>query len=267
MAVTSEDETRVGPVCVDTKNGVCTITMTRPHVMNALNDPMINAMQVALDKVGEDQNIHAVVLEGGGENFSSGADMSLLQEELAAPDWIPIMRRLGRLIRTVREIPQPVIAKVRGVAVGGGANLALSADFVVAAHKARFGQVFVNLGVGLDAGGTYFLPRLAGMVKAREFALLGKMISGKEAASIGLIYKSVAEKNLSSEVNSITSELATKSSKALAVIKRALDRGLNMSLGEVLEMEAADQAIMFQSEEHRHAVREFLKSHNASKKT
>ena len=265
MAGNSQHDIPEAHVLVQTNDGVCTITMTRLHVMNALSYPMMTGMQSALEKTAEDQRIHAVVLEGAGENFSSGADMSLLQEGLSAPDWVPIMKRLGRLIQTIREIPQPVVSKVRGVAVGGGANLALSGDFVVATHNARFGQIFANLGVGLDAGGTYILPRLVGMVRARELALLGEIISGEQAASIGLIHKSVPEEDLDREVNALTSTLAGKSLQAMAVIKQALERSLNMSLKEVLDMETAQQSILFQSNEHKEAMRGFLESHGKSK--
>ena len=247
-------------VLVHPDGRVCTITMNRPRVMNALNVPLMAELSARLEIVGADPGIRVVVIEGAGGNFCAGADMSLLNEGLSSPDWVPVMKLLGRLIRTIREIPQPVISKVRGAAIGGGANLALAADFVVASHDARFGQVFVNLGVGLDGGGTYFLPRLVGLVKARELTLLGEIISGEEAASMGLIYKSVSHKELEREVRSLASKLAEKSLQAMALIKATLERSLDMSLAEVLDMEAVHQAIMFQSKEHQEAVRSFLVS-------
>ncbi len=247
--------------------GVCRLTMKRPGVMNALNVPMMTEMIDGLAKLHEDRDIRIVVLQGAGGNFSSGADMNLLGKGLSSPDWVPIMNLLGLLIRTIREIPQPVISKVRGVAIGGGANLALAGDFVVAGHDARFRQVFVDLGVGLDGGGTYFLPRLAGLVKARELALLGETITGEQAASTGLIYKSVSDEDLDSAVESLALKLAKKPLRAMALIKSNLEKGLRMTLKEVLDMEAAHQAILFQSKEHKEAVRRFLESHGKSAKT
>lgn len=244
---------------------VLSLTMNRPEVMNAMNGPIMEALEAALIKAGADQDIGVVVLDGAGGNFCSGADMRLLDEGLPAPDWVPVMQLLGRVIRAIRDIPQPVISKVRGAAVGGGANLALAADFVVASHDARFCQVFVNLGVGLDAGGTYFLTRLVGLAKARELALLGETISGEEAASIGLIYKSVPEDRLDREVEALAFRVASKSLRASALIKSTLERSLSMSLAEVLDMETVHQAVMFQSEEHKEAVRSFLESRDKTK--
>jgi len=164
------------------------------------------------------------------------------------------------VLKRIREIPQPVLCKVQGVAVGGGANLALACDFVLASHNARFQEVFVHVGAGLDAGGTFFLPRLVGLAKARELAMLGEAIDGKTAASIGLIYKSVKNEALDGEVAKLAKALAAKSPRALASIKQGLDVSLDMSLSEVLEREAVHQSILFQTTEHKQAVKRFLKS-------
>ena len=157
-------------------------------------------------------------------------------------------------------MPQPIIAKVRGVAVGAGANLALASDFVLASEGARFCEVFVNIGVILDAGGTYFLPRLVGLARARELALLGEMVEAKRAAEIGLIYRSLPDQDLDRETENLAQKLSQKSSLAMALIKEGLEKSLDMTLDEVLEWEAAHQSIMLQTEEHQEAVRRFLKA-------
>ncbi|MEJ2718475.1 MAG: enoyl-CoA hydratase-related protein [Deltaproteobacteria bacterium] len=265
MEETGQQSPGAGNVDARRKGRVLYLTMTRPEVMNAMNGPLMEELEAALAKAGADRDVGVVVLDGAGGNFCSGADMRLLGEGLSAPDWVPVMQILGRVIRTIREIPQPVVSKVRGAAVGGGANLALAADFVVAGHDARFCQVFINLGVGLDAGGTYFLPRLVGLAKARELALLGETISGEEAASIGLIYKSVPDDRLDREVDTLASKLAAKSLQASALIKSTLERSLSMSLAEVLDMETVHQAIMFQTTEHKEAVRSFFESRGKPK--
>ena len=144
--------------------------------------------------------------------------------------------------------------------MGGGINLALAGDFVVASHDARFQEVFIHLGVGLDAGGTFFLPRLVGLAKAKELAMLGESIDGKTAASIGLIYKSVSDDDLDAETADLAKTLAVKSPKALASIKQGLNASSGMSLSDVLEREAAHQSILFQTSEHKQAVRGFLES-------
>jgi 2-(1,2-epoxy-1,2-dihydrophenyl)acetyl-CoA isomerase len=240
------------------------LTMNRPQVMNALNVEMVQEIYHAMDALASDQTIRGVILQGAGDNFCSGADMSLFSQGLSAPAWLSGMKEIGRMIRRIREVPQPIISKVRGVAYGGGANLALSGDFVVASHHARICENFVNIGIIVDAGGTHYLPRLVGLGRAREMALLGQEMDGRTAASIGLIYKSVPDEELDGEVDSLAKALAQKSWAAVALIKEGLDRSLDMSLEETLEWEAAHQSIVLQSEEHKGAVKLFLKSRGKS---
>jgi 2-(1,2-epoxy-1,2-dihydrophenyl)acetyl-CoA isomerase len=228
--------------------------------MNAVTRDMVTELRKAFQEIGEDEHIRVVILEGAGGNFCSGADMDWLGEGKSAPEYMTIMRSISHLIRCIREIPQPVLCKVRGVAVGGGVNLALACDFVLASHNARFQEVFVHVGAGLDAGGTFFLPRLVGLAKAKELAMLGEAIDGKTAASIGLIYKSVKNEVLDGEVAALAKTLEAKSPRALASIKQGLDVSLDMSLSEVLEREAVHQSILFQTTEHKQAVKRFLKS-------
>ena len=247
----------INTVRVYRREGICTLVLNRPEVMNAWNAELVDELIKAFDRAAGDKKIRVVVMEGAGGNFSSGADMALLDTGGAPPARLKMMRELGRFIRTMRQMPQPIIAKVRGVAVGAGANLALAADFVLAADEARFCQVFVNIGLILDAGGTYFLPRLVGLARARELALLGEMIEARRAAEIGLIYRSVADKDLDRETENLAQKLAQKSPLAMALIKEGLEMSLDMDLGKMLEWEAAHQSIMLQTEEHQEAVRRF----------
>jgi 2-(1,2-epoxy-1,2-dihydrophenyl)acetyl-CoA isomerase len=239
------------------KEGICTLVLNRPQVMNAWNGELVDELMRAFDRAAGDEKIKVVILEGAGGNFCSGADMALLDAGGAPPARLKMMRELRRFIRTMRQMPQPIIAKVRGVAVGAGANLALASDFVLAADDARFCEVFVNIGLILDAGGTYFLPRLVGLARARELALLGEMLEAKRAAEIGLIYRSVPDKDLDQETEDLARKLSQKSSLAMALIKEGLEMSLDMDLDEVLEWEAAHQSIMLQTEEHKEAVRRF----------
>jgi enoyl-CoA hydratase/carnithine racemase len=247
-------------VLIQKKESVCTIVLNRPEVMNAWNREFVSELNEAVESAASDGEIKVLVIEGAGVNFSSGADMALLHEDSSAPEWLLRMKQLGQFMRRLREIPQPIISKVRGVAVGAGVNLALASDFVIASNDAQFCEVFVNIGVILDAGGTYFLPRLVGLARARELALLGDVIEGKRAAEIGLIYKSVPDEELDNEVHELALTLSRKSLRAMALIKEGLEKSLDMSLDEVLEWEAAHQSIMLQTTEHKEAVRAFLKS-------
>ena len=238
----------------------CTVVINRPRIMNALNAEIVEELRKALDNISRDEEIRVVVLEGAGDNFSSGADFSLFADNLSAPEWLSGMKNFGKLVRLMREMPQPVVTKVRGAAVGGGCSLALAGDFVLASQDAKFCLNFVHIGAVLDGGATYFLPRLVGLVKAREIALLGEFINGKKADSIGLIYRSVPDEDLDREVNTLVGTLVAKPLMSLSLIKESLDGSLDMSLKDVLEWEAAHQSVMLQSTEHKEMVNLFLKS-------
>lgn len=247
-------------VLVKKEEKTCTVIMNRPRIMNALNHEMIEELVRAFDQISRDDEIRVVVLEGAGDNFSSGADVSLFTDNLSAPEWLGGMKKFGQLVRLMREMPQPLVIKVRGVAVGGGCSLALAGDFVMASEDARFCLNFVHIGAVLDGGATYFLPRLVGLVKAREIALLGEFIDGKKAESIGLIYKSMPDEDLDREVNMLVGTLMAKPPVSLSLIKVSIESSLDKSLKDVLEWEAAHQSVMLQSTEHKEMVNLFLKS-------
>ncbi len=247
-------------VLVRKEDKTCTVIINRPRIMNALNDEIVDELRKALENISRDEGIRVVILEGAGDNFSSGADFALFTDNLSAPEWLSGMKNFGKLVRLIREMPQPVVTKVRGAAVGGGCSLALAGDFVLASQNAKFCLNFVHIGAVLDGGATYFLPRLVGLVKAREIALLGEFINGKRAESIGLIYKSVPDEELDREVNILVGALMAKPPMSLSLIKGSLDGSLDMSLKEVLEWEAAHQSVMLQSTEHKEMVNLFLKS-------
>ena len=242
-----------------TKGAVRTLTLNRPEVMNALNQNVILELVDALRAVETNKDIKVVVLRGAGRNFSSGADRALFLEDHPSPEWLEGMRHFARLVRTLREIPQPVVTGIQGVAMGAGSNLALAGDFVIAAHNMRFRENFVHIGVILDSGGTYFLPRLVGMVKARELAFLGEEVDGRTAVSMGLVYKSVPEEEMDREIELLTNTLSQKSLLSLSLIKEGLEESFNKNLKEILEWEAAHQAIMLRTKEHRQIV-QFLQT-------
>ena len=250
------------PVFIEKKDHIATLVLNRPEVMNAMSKEMILALHDAVKEIAADETVHVVVLKGAGDHFSSGADISLFSESIAPQDWLVAMKGVGRIVKTLREMPQPVVTLLKGVAVGGGANLALAGDFVIAADNARFCEIFVNIGLIMDYGGTYLLPRLVGLTKAREIAMLGNEIDGKTAAAIGLVYKSVPEDEIEKEVAALAATLAQKPPLALRLIKEGLEKSFDMSLKEVLDWEAAHQSIALQTQEHKEIVQLFLDSKN-----
>jgi len=248
------------PIFIEKKDNIATLVLNRPEVMNAMSKEMILKLHDAVKEIAADQGVQVVVLKGAGDHFSSGADISLFSESIAPYDWLVAMKGVGRIVKTLREMPQPVVTLLKGVAVGGGANLALAGDFVIAADNARFCEIFVNIGLIMDYGGTYLLPRLVGLTKARELAMLGNEIDGKAAASIGLVYKSVPEEEIEKEVAALAATLAQKPPLALRLIKEGLEKSFDMSLEEVLDWEAAHQSIALQTQHHKEIVQLFLES-------
>jgi enoyl-CoA hydratase/carnithine racemase len=254
--VTVEERT----VLIQKKEAVCTVTMNRPKVKNAFSLDSLCELQKALSEIGADKEIRVVILEGADGNFCAGADLISGSKMEGSPEFLEFMQVSGNVVKTLRQLPQPIICKVRGVAVGGGANLALAGDFVLASDDARFCEIFINLNIIVDWGGTYFLPRLVGMAKARELAFLGEMVDGKKAASIGLIYKSVPEEDLDREVDSLAKNLSQRPLATLALIKEGLEKSIDMSLSEVLSWEGAHQAVIVQTGEHKEVISRFLKA-------
>jgi enoyl-CoA hydratase/carnithine racemase len=243
---------------VEKKGNVCTLEINRPRIMNAIHADVIHRLTAAFDSIGEDETVRVVVLTGGGGNFSSGADLKVLAEAEYAPETLNLLRNLRKLIMRMREVPQPIVAKVRGVAYGVGANLALACDFVAAEENARFCEVFVNINAVIDGGGIYFLPRLVGMAKARELAMLGDECSGRRAEEIGLIFKSVPEGELDEEVLRLAERLSEKEPAALSLIKEGLDASWGMTLSQTLEWEGSHQAVMLQSREHKSIIQKLI---------
>lgn len=246
-------------ILIEKVESVCTMKMNRPNVMNALNTDMIQCFNSAINKIENDQTIRVVVLTGSGENFSSGADLNLLADATYTPETLNILRQLRKIILQLRALPQPIISKVKGIAYGFGANLALTADFVISEKNARFCEVFVKINAMIDGGGIYYLPRLIGMAKARELAMLGTEISGQKAEEIGLIYKAVESKELDDTVINLTRNLSNLEPAALSLIKEGLDASWNMTLAEALEWECSHQAIMLQSKEHKSIIKKLMK--------
>ena len=241
------------------KDNIATIILNRPEVMNAMSAEMTEGLYDAVMQLRSDEDTRIVIFKGAGEHFCAGADVTLFDEDTPSYEWLKAMQMVSQIVRTIREIPQPVITMLRGVAVGAGSNLTLASDFVVAADNARFCEIFINIGAIVDYGGHYFLPRLVGLAKARELAMLGNEIDGKTAASMGLIYKSVPEPELEKEVDALVNQLLQKSGFALALIKEGLEKSFDRSLQEVLDWEGSHQSIALESPQHKEIIQEFLK--------
>src|SRR5690606_13832474 len=169
----------------EVQNGVATITLNRPDVFNAFNDQQSYDLQDALKQVTRDENVRVVVLTGAGKAFCSGQDLKAIANADKRDLSDSLEKRYNPIIRAMRNLPKPIICKMNGVAAGAGCSLALACDMVVASTAASMIEVFVNVGLVLDSGSSFFLPRVVGSLKAFELSTLGSKVSAEEALQLG----------------------------------------------------------------------------------
>ena len=251
--------------------GVATITLNRPAVLNAISSQMIEELQAVLKIIQDDAAVRAIVLTGAGRGFCSGADLKARQrvkpsEAPAAADELGaqrLRRTLNPLILAIRTIEKPFLAAVNGVAAGAGCNLALACDLVLASDMARFGNVFARIGLIPDCGGHFFLPRLIGFHKAAELMFTGDIIDAQEAERIGLINRVIPHAELGKQTRELAERLAHGPTRAIGLCKRTLNLGINADLARVLDAEAEGQAVARQTEDHWEGVQAFLEKRSA----
>lgn len=242
---------------VTSHDGICTVTMNRPDKFNAMNVQMRRELGDCFQAIASDTDIRVVILTGAGKAFSGGGDINDFKgtpEELHT-----LMNRLShRWFRAFWNLPQPVIAAVNGVAGGGGCNLALACDLVYASEDAYFVQTFLEIGLVPDIGGAFLLPRLVGPARAKEMALLGERIDARRAADMGLVNAVFPRARLTAEVEQRARHIAARSSSAVSMTKRMMNRAFESSMEAVLDDELAVQSFLFGTEASRAGVQRFL---------
>ncbi|MEV0358353.1 enoyl-CoA hydratase-related protein [Nocardia sp. NPDC050697] len=222
-------------------NGVRTLTLNRPHRRNAIDAELWQALADAFRTVAQDRTVRALVLQGAGPAFCSGADISV--PDNAHP--IYRMRALTDVATLLHELPLPTIAKVTGPAIGAGWNLALGCDLVVAAESATFAQVFTKRGLTMDLGGSWLLPKLAGMQQAKRLTLLAETIGAAEAKELGLVTWVVPDDEIDPFTGDLAQRLAEGPPVALAQTKALLHEGADNTLRQALSAEARAQGLNF----------------------
>jgi len=227
----------------DLTDGVLTLTLNRPDRRNAITSHMWTLLGERLRDVEPGHDVRAVVLTGAGGTFSSGADLSATAGMDEFPDPSEETRRVNDTVRLLHGLPVPTIAKVRGVAVGAGWNLALGCDFVVATPEARFCQIFARRALSIDTGGSWLLPRLVGLQQAKRLTMLADMIGADEAHALGLVTWLQPETEIDGFVDALATRLAAGPPIALAQTKSLIDHGIDRTLDEALDGEAAAQAV------------------------
>lgn len=240
------------------ENGVATITLNRPDVYNALNDEITFEMQDAFKAVSKDENVRVVVLTGEGKAFCSGQDLKAASGDQKRSFLQSLHKRYNPIISAMRSLPKPIVCRLNGVAAGAGCSIALACDIIIASEEATLIEVFINIGLVPDSGSSYFLPRLVGMAKAFEMCSMGTRVKAGEAASIGLINKSVPSDQLDATVKSYTDYFAKAPTKSIGLIKKMLSKSATSTLEEMLEYEAYCQEIAGSSLDYKEGVTAFL---------
>lgn len=239
-----------------TRDGAtATLTLNRPSRRNAIDDQGWRLLHAAIEDVANDDAIRVVIVTGAGGDFCAGADLGRRSR-----DEHPIarMRRIGGIAAALSELPKPVIAKVEGVAAGAGWNLALACDFVVASDSARFSQIFARRGLSIDFGGSWFLPRLAGLQQAKRLAMLAETIGAGEARELGLVTWVKPEDELAGFVAELAGRLAVLPPVALAQSKALLQQSATRTLREAIDDESRAQVVNLATEDAPAAFRAFL---------
>lgn len=246
-------------VLYEVQNGICTITLNRPDVLNALNEKLNYELKDAFTQAGQDETVRVVVLTGAGRGFCSGADLKAEvafsgERSLAEA----VRNRYNPMILAMRNLPKPIIGRLQGIAAGAGCSLALACDLLVASEEAVLAEIFIGIGLVMDAGSTWFLPRLVGPLKAFEMATMGTKVTAPEALAIGLVNKVVPADQLDGVVAQVAAYYASAPTKTVGLIKQMLQKSFQFSLEEMLEWEALCQDMAGRTQDHREGVQAFL---------
>jgi enoyl-CoA hydratase/carnithine racemase len=235
--------------------GVVTVTLDRPAKKNAVNDVMWRELLAAFTEVADSSEDRVLVVTGAGGAFCSGADLSAVASDRHQ---LEVMRGIGDVALRLHRLSKPTIAKVGGVAAGAGLNLALGCDLVVASDEARFSEIFARRGLSIDFGGSWLLPRLIGLHKAKELAFFADVISAKEAQEIGLVNRVVPAGELDAVVDDWASRLAAGPPLALSMTKTMLNNAFAVSMDQALEDESRCQTVNFGTADTAEAMAAFL---------
>jgi enoyl-CoA hydratase/carnithine racemase len=245
----------VDTLLIDRAEGVVTVTMNRPEKKNAANATMWQELLQCFAEVTQRAEDRVIVLTGAGGSFCSGADLTALG---SADHPFSLMRVIGDVALALHRIPKPTIAKVHGVAAGAGCNMALGCDLIVASDDARFCEIFARRGLSIDFGGSWLLPRIVGLQRAKELALLADMVSAKEALELGLVNRVVSAVELDDFVDGWARRLAAGPPLALGMTKSLLNQSFEVSMAKALDDEGRCQVVNFSTRDAAEALAAFL---------
>jgi len=242
-------------IAVEKDGAIGIVTLNRPQQLNALSYGLVKELALAMEALDQDPEVRVLVVTGGEKVFAAGADIKEMAD--AGPFDERVQGRLAFRDR-INKISKPVVAAVSGYALGGGCELALSCDIIVASETARFGQPEINLGTIPGSGGTQRLTRLVGKYRAMEMVLVGEYIDAAEAHRLGLVNKVVPVELLLEEAKAIAGKIAAKPPLAVKFVKESINKALNTPLDEGLEFERKSFYLLFSSEDRKEGMKAFL---------
>lgn len=237
-------------------DGIALVTLNRPEVRNALNRAMVDDLRRALGDLEARDDVRALLITGaGGKAFLSGADIAELRDRKSGD---ALARINASLFREIEAFPAPTIAAIRGYALGGGCELAMACDLRVAGESAKLGQPEVALGIIPAAGGTYRMPKLVGLGKARELIFTGRILEAAEAERIGLVNRVVPDDDVIDVARELAAEIAKNSALAVRLAKVSLNAASDMPTDVAIRLESSAQAVLFEDEEKYRRMTAFL---------
>jgi 2-(1,2-epoxy-1,2-dihydrophenyl)acetyl-CoA isomerase len=243
------------------ENSILTITLNRPDKFNSFTEPMALDLQNALNEAAADE-VRCVVLKANGKAFCAGQDLpEVVEREKNEPDYEladTVSTTYNPVIKAIRNLEKPVVCCVQGTAAGAGANIAFACDITIASKDAFFVQAFSKIGLIPDSGGTWLLPRLAGLARTNALYLLDEKISAEKAVEFGLIYRAVDTAALDSEIHQVASKLAAMPTKGFGLYKRAVNRSVINDLEQQLALEAELQSVAGRTADYKEGVAAFL---------
>lgn len=258
----SEPET---PILYSIRDRVAWVRLNRPHRLNAVSQPMYEALEARLAEAEHDERVRAVVLTGEGRAFCVGADLKAHGErERTAAEKRAYVWAGQRACRHIQELSKPVVAAVNGYALGAGAELALSCDVVLMTEEAEIGFPELGLGTFIGGGLTYVLPRLVGVGKAKTLVLLGDRLTGRQAADMGLVMKAVPDATLNEEAGAVAARLASKAPVSMRFAKAQLTRHLHLDPNSAMICEAEAMLACMATEDWQEGLRAFAEKRAAN---
>ncbi len=240
------------------ESGVATIVMNRPGKMNGVDQEMCKELVAATEEVARDAEVRVVILTGTGKAFCAGGDLDSTIYDIKDPQELrDIILSFGQVSINLRNMLKPAIAMVNGVAVGAGFSFALACDIIMASDRARFGHVYLNIGVQSDGGATYFLPRLIGVARACELIFTGNIIDAAEAERIGLVNRVVPAEELETGTMELALSLTKGPALAMGLAKKSIYQGLTMDLASAIEFETRAHVITMISDDMTEGITAF----------